>query len=195
MSWLGGKKRTFDGINQHASSSLSQRPQKLLHTELLLSKKTRSGSDPKEENHISLKLTLISSRSPPTTSWTRETIDVFIPAPYAFWWLPISSIFSCPFPFFDVRLWMVPWLSSPFFLLRRTFHCARQLNLTKQNFVQSSEWTWESFQSVSEWFARSVDLLNASAIPRSCAKISNFCFPCNKMPLVNPWPRIHHRKP
>lgn len=41
-----------------------------------------------------------------STGWTREAIDVSIPAPYAFGWLPISSIFSCPFPFFLFGLWI-----------------------------------------------------------------------------------------
>lgn len=110
-------------------------------------RRNASRIEKKKTNHISLKLKLISTLS---TGWTCETIDVFIPAPYAFWWLPISSIFSCPFPFFHLifnsffnsLLRNSGWCQGYFLLHHRssdreTFHRARQLNQNIFSFIQT----------------------------------------------------------
>lgn len=88
-----------DGLMESEEKTIwDHKKRNMLHTELLMGRNaSRIGK--KKTNHISLKLKLIPTLS---TGWTCETIDVFIPAPYAFWWLPISSIFSCPFPFFHL---------------------------------------------------------------------------------------------
>lgn len=84
----------------------------------------KKNSTQHKRNHISRKLKLISS---PDRLNSRESIDVFIPAPYAFWWLPISSIFSCPFP--CTGLWShghSPWV---------TFQRGRQLSDAWEKFL------------------------------------------------------------
>lgn len=96
---------------------------------------------PKMRNHISWKLKLISSRSRPV-ELARKAIDVFIPAPYAFWWLPISSIFSCPFPF-SCALSSIHWSGDSGWCPETPPHspkaqhssAVRQLKPSKQDFM------------------------------------------------------------
>lgn len=108
-----------------------------------------------------------------STGWTREAIDVFIPAPYAFWWLPISSIFSCPFPFFDVRLWMWPWQGH--FLLRRTFHRARQLILLSRISLKLQNGHGKVFISFVSYLLAPVIYLTLQWFLEVAQKVSNFC--------------------